>query len=84
MYKAAPKPVFDTNAFSGANQRNPQCLCGFQAVCPIITHSSILRTIPVAFIYKSPFISNCDVIICNLRIFILLEFTFKMKYVILD
>ena len=30
---------------------NPQCLCGFQAVCPIITHSSIRRTIPVAFIY---------------------------------
>jgi len=24
-------------------------------VCPKITHSSILRTIPVAFIYKFPF-----------------------------
>ena len=51
MYKNRPKPDFDTNASGGANQRKAQCLCGFQAVCPIITQASIRRTIPVAFIY---------------------------------
>ena len=51
MYKNRQKPDFDTDAFNGANQRKPYCLCTFQAVCPIIPHSSILLTIPVAFIY---------------------------------
>ena len=50
MYKNRSNPVFDTNTFRGAKRRKPYCLCGFQAVCPIITHSSILLTIPVAFI----------------------------------
>ena len=34
---------------------NPQCLCGFIVLGVIIPHSSILLTIPVAFIYKSPY-----------------------------
>ena len=53
--KNARKPSFDTLVFNRANQRKNRCLCGLQAVCPMITHSSIRRTIPVAFIYKSPF-----------------------------
>ena len=53
MYKNRRKPIFDTNAFNGANQRKIQCLCGFIALGVIIPHSSIRQTMPVAFIYKS-------------------------------
>ncbi len=82
MYRNRQIPHFDTNAFNGANQRKPQCLCGFIALGVIIPHSSILLTIPVAFIYKSPLISNRDTIICQQRRFILtlqlnFEFTFS-------
>ena len=42
-----------------------------------IPHSSSLLTIPVAFIYKSPLISNRDTIICDKREFILWGFTFS-------
>ena len=37
--------------FLGQNQRKPQCLCGLSGFGVIITPASILRTIPVAFIY---------------------------------
>ena len=33
------------------NCQNPSIYTGFDNLCPIITHYSILRTIPVAFIY---------------------------------
>ena len=36
----------------------------FDNFCPIIPYSSMRRTIPVAFIYKSPFCSNHGVSIC--------------------
>ncbi len=46
----------------------------------ILPKSSILLTIPVAFIYSKPtLISNCDTIICDLWEFILLEFTYEIK-----
>ena len=40
----------------GQNQRQTQCSCGFIALGVIIPHSSILLTIPVAFIYKNSFV----------------------------
>ena len=40
----------------GRNQRKPSVYAAFRP-CPIITHSSILRTIPVAFI---PFLPKCS------------------------
>lgn len=36
----------------GQTSENPSVYASFDNFCPNITHSSILRTIPVAFIYK--------------------------------
>ena len=47
------------------NQKKHQYLCGFQAVCPIITHSSTRRTIPVAFVYLSPFLRRIRPPLCK-------------------
>ena len=44
----------------------------------------VICTIPVAFIYKSPLISNRGTIICDKREFILCEFTFETKCVIIE
>ena len=64
----------------GQTSENPQCLCEFQVVCPIITRSSILRTIPVAFIIYNNLLAlqNCTVSICKTRRFIL-EFIISQK-----
>ena len=43
----------------GQKSTKPRCLCDFIALGVIIPHSSILLTIPVAFIYKSPLITFC-------------------------
>ena len=53
MYKNRPKTYLDTLVFNRANYRKTLCLCGVQAVCPIITQASTRLTIPVAFILSN-------------------------------
>ena len=50
--------AFDTLVFNMENQRNIQRLCGFITLGVLITPASTLLTMPVAFIYLSPFLQR--------------------------
>ena len=51
--KNTENPVLTPMRSMGQTSENPSVYEDFDNFCPIITHSSILRTIPVAFIYKN-------------------------------
>ena len=77
--KTAQTPFLTPMRRVGQTSEPPSVYAAFVDFCPIIPYSSILRTIPVAFIYKNSFVDlitfllsvNKGVLYC--KIFVLHE-----------